>query len=346
MTTLSPPEGGSRIPPEHGPSTSRRVVIGVLVLAFLLVLGVGLMLLLRRQSGPAGAGLSGQPRPERGGHHPGAYPVTGDLGTGHVGRAADVRGRARGRGDGRVADGGVRRPLRQPGRGGPGFRGVVRRTVATGRALLTDGTTVTLRRLGPGDRAAVARLHDELPLDDHYLRFFTGSRAGDGGVTDRVVANDVVAVGAWRGEQLLGVAHYRIEPEGTDPEIAMVVAHPDQGHGVPAARAARRRRQGAGCDGAERGGARREPPDDAGAARQRAAADVGARRVGASPRAARAARARRHAGRPLPRRRRHQVNLQLPAQHGEVHTACVGWTSRSGLTLTSAPAPRKGHAGA
>ena len=232
MTTLSPPEGGSRIPPEHGPSTSRRVVIGVLVLAFLLVLGVGLMLLLRRQSGPAGAGLSGQPRPERGGHHPGAYPVTGDLGTGHVGRAADVRGRARGRGDGRVADGGVRRPLRQPGRGGPGFRGVVRRTVATGRALLTDGTTVTLRRLGPGDRAAVARLHDELPLDDHYLRFFTGSRAGDGGVTDRVVANDVVAVGAWRGEQLLGVAHYRIEPEGTDPEIAMVVAHPDQGHGV------------------------------------------------------------------------------------------------------------------
>ncbi|WP_037070120.1 bifunctional GNAT family N-acetyltransferase/acetate--CoA ligase family protein [Pseudonocardia acaciae] len=100
------------------------------------------------------------------------------------------------------------------------------------RALLADGTAIVVRRLGPGDRAAVEALHRDLPANDAYLRFFTVSAASPGIVADLVVRDDVVALGALRGDRLLGVAHYRREPAGRAPEIAIAVAHDAQHRGV------------------------------------------------------------------------------------------------------------------
>ena len=77
------------------------------------------------------------------------------------------------------------------------------------RTLLADGTVVLVRRLDPADREAVLRLHTELPLDDRYLRFFSAGTAGFDQLADLVVSDASVAVGAFRHDELVGVAHYR-----------------------------------------------------------------------------------------------------------------------------------------
>lgn len=98
---------------------------------------------------------------------------------------------------------------------------------AGSRVLLTDGSTALIRRLDRGDRAAVDALHQSLPVDDRYLRFFSVSTVGPRMIADVIVADDETAVGAFRGDRLLGVAHFRHEPPGTDPEFAIAVAHAD-----------------------------------------------------------------------------------------------------------------------
>ena len=100
------------------------------------------------------------------------------------------------------------------------------------RTLLADGTVVLVRRLDPADREAVLRLHTELPLDDRYLRFFSVGTAGFEQLADLVVSDASVAVGAFRHDELVGVAHYRREPSGTPPEVAVVVRHDQQHRGV------------------------------------------------------------------------------------------------------------------
>ena len=100
------------------------------------------------------------------------------------------------------------------------------------RALLADGAGVVLRRLAAADGPAVDALHRDLPRDDRYLRFFTVSRFGAERVADVVVAPDSTAVGAFRGDRLVGVAHYRHEPAGVAPEVALAVAHAEQHRGV------------------------------------------------------------------------------------------------------------------
>jgi GNAT superfamily N-acetyltransferase len=100
------------------------------------------------------------------------------------------------------------------------------------RTLLADGTVVLVRRLDPADREAVLRLHAELPLDDRYLRFFSAGTAGFEQLADLVVSDASVAVGAFRHDELVGVAHYRREPSGTPPEVAVVVRHDQQHRGV------------------------------------------------------------------------------------------------------------------
>ena len=47
------------------------------------------------------------------------------------------------------------------------------------KALLADGSQVTVRLLGPGDLDQVDALHARLPTNDHYLRFFGMSRVVD-----------------------------------------------------------------------------------------------------------------------------------------------------------------------
>src|SRR5690349_1689925 len=100
------------------------------------------------------------------------------------------------------------------------------------RTLLADGSAVVVRRLGAGDREAVLRLHAELPPDDRYLRFFSAGTAMFEQLADLVVGDAAVAVGAFRSDELVGVAHYRREPAGTPPEVAVVVRHDQQHKGV------------------------------------------------------------------------------------------------------------------
>lgn len=104
--------------------------------------------------------------------------------------------------------------------------------IAGHRTLLADGTPVLVRRLRPADREAVLRLHVELPVDDRYLRFFSAGTAQFEELADLVVSDASVAVGAFRADELIGVAHYRREPVGTAPEIAAVVRHDQQNKGI------------------------------------------------------------------------------------------------------------------
>ena len=100
------------------------------------------------------------------------------------------------------------------------------------RALLADGSVVVVRRLGPADLPAVRRLHEEMPLDDRYLRFFTVSRTAADHVADSIVGAPALAVGAFRAGRLLGVAHCRARPGSPDQDLAVVVARPEQARGV------------------------------------------------------------------------------------------------------------------
>lgn len=98
------------------------------------------------------------------------------------------------------------------------------------RCLLTDGSVVHVRELRAADRDAVTALHRDLPEEDHYPRFLAG--ATDARIADGVLAPGAVTVGAFRNGALLGVAHYRPEPDGRDPELVVAVARPERGRGV------------------------------------------------------------------------------------------------------------------
>ncbi|TMQ90516.1 GNAT family N-acetyltransferase [Actinomadura soli] len=94
-------------------------------------------------------------------------------------------------------------------------------------ALLTDGTQTEIRRLGDADREAVRELHSALSEESLYLRFFGINRAMAAQVAARVCrsdGDDHAALGAWLGEELIGVAEY--EPTGVpgEAEVAMAVA--------------------------------------------------------------------------------------------------------------------------
>ncbi|CCH32899.1 GNAT family N-acetyltransferase [Actinosynnema sp. NPDC047251] len=102
------------------------------------------------------------------------------------------------------------------------------------RALLADGTVVGLRVLGPTDADALLALHRGLPLDDRYSRFFSASPRGLDDFVGRVTSVDEprhVAVGAFVGDELVGTASY-VVISGDVAEVALVVAHDRQSHGV------------------------------------------------------------------------------------------------------------------
>ncbi|MGH4011492.1 MAG: GNAT family N-acetyltransferase [Pseudonocardiaceae bacterium] len=102
-------------------------------------------------------------------------------------------------------------------------------------ALLTDGRVVSIRRLGGSDRAAVLRLHEQLPERDRYLRFFTLGVAGLGAFVTRLTTVDDVhrgALGAFADDELVGVVHYEVLDDPAEAEVALVVNHDVQAHGV------------------------------------------------------------------------------------------------------------------
>jgi acyl-CoA synthetase (NDP forming)/GNAT superfamily N-acetyltransferase len=102
-------------------------------------------------------------------------------------------------------------------------------------ALLTDDRVASIRRLNGSDTTAVLRLHEQLPEHDRYLRFFTLGRADLAAFVERLTTVDDAhrgALGAFAGGELVGVAHYEVLDDPAEAEIALVVGHNVQAHGV------------------------------------------------------------------------------------------------------------------
>ncbi|GAA0319947.1 GNAT family N-acetyltransferase [Actinoallomurus spadix] len=102
-------------------------------------------------------------------------------------------------------------------------------------ALLIDGTAVRIRQIGPGDLAAVRDLHRGMSPDNLYLRFFGLSPRLADETSERLCrapGPDHAVLGAWLGEDLIGVANY--EPAGVPgaAEIALAVADAMHHRGV------------------------------------------------------------------------------------------------------------------
>lgn len=97
-------------------------------------------------------------------------------------------------------------------------------------ALLADGAMVTVRLLRTADLDVVVDLHRRLNERDRYLRFFTSHPANLEKLARTVV--DGPGMGAFRGDELVGVAHYRLLPAGDSAEVALAVDGTAQAHGV------------------------------------------------------------------------------------------------------------------
>lgn len=97
------------------------------------------------------------------------------------------------------------------------------------QSLLSDGTTVSVRRLGAGDHEAVLRLHAErMSPDSQRLRFFAMSKRAPALTADRLCAPEregFLALGAFADKDLVGVVEYDVDPQRpTVGEIAVAVA--------------------------------------------------------------------------------------------------------------------------
>ncbi|MFE0020844.1 GNAT family N-acetyltransferase [Amycolatopsis sp. NPDC059021] len=97
-------------------------------------------------------------------------------------------------------------------------------------ALLADGTVVTVRPLAEADTDAVLALHRGLSERDRYLRFFTTRPAGVAGLAHTIVTG--TGLGAFRGDRLIGVAHYAMLGDAETAEMAVVIDETAQAHGV------------------------------------------------------------------------------------------------------------------
>jgi acyl-CoA synthetase (NDP forming)/RimJ/RimL family protein N-acetyltransferase len=99
-------------------------------------------------------------------------------------------------------------------------------------ALLTDGSTVLIRAAGPADAEAVRAMHAALSPSNQYLRFFSLSPRNADTEARRVTREpgpDHIALLAWLGDRLVGVASYEPAPEPGVAEVAFAV--PDDMHG-------------------------------------------------------------------------------------------------------------------
>ncbi|MEV6233244.1 bifunctional GNAT family N-acetyltransferase/acetate--CoA ligase family protein [Saccharopolyspora shandongensis] len=103
------------------------------------------------------------------------------------------------------------------------------------RAVLADGSVVTVRPLAAGDLAELERLHETLSPEDRYFRFFGApSDSAVARLLRRLVEPDgahVLALGVFTGEHLIGVGHFEVlMPEVA--EVAFLVEHAKHARGV------------------------------------------------------------------------------------------------------------------
>jgi len=105
---------------------------------------------------------------------------------------------------------------------------------ASAYALLSDGTTIEIRAATPGDLTMVRLMHEAMSPDNAYLRFFGISKLSAEREATRVcrpAAPDRVALLAFKGRELVGVATYEITKDA-DAEIAFAVSDEMHGRGV------------------------------------------------------------------------------------------------------------------
>ena len=102
---------------------------------------------------------------------------------------------------------------------------------AIARALLADGSVVGVRQLGPADVDQAVRLHATLPERDQYTRFFTVHPTGLRRLIDRIVSGGD-SIGAFIGDDLVGMASFAVLSDPAEAEVALVVEHRRQAHGV------------------------------------------------------------------------------------------------------------------
>ncbi len=102
-------------------------------------------------------------------------------------------------------------------------------------ALLTDGATVRIRPAIPEDADAVRAMHAEMSEDNSYLRFFSLSPLNADREARRIcraAGPDHLALLAWSGDALAGVASYEVIDRPRVAEVAFSVADEMHGHGI------------------------------------------------------------------------------------------------------------------
>lgn len=104
----------------------------------------------------------------------------------------------------------------------------------TTTTTLTDGESVTIRRLTADDYDGVIALALGLSEDERYLRFFTGhpTYVGEWALSLTAPTTGVMALGAFETGELIGVANYSELSESGCAEIAVIVAHEQHERGV------------------------------------------------------------------------------------------------------------------
>ncbi|MDP9406012.1 MAG: GNAT family N-acetyltransferase, partial [Actinomycetota bacterium] len=101
-------------------------------------------------------------------------------------------------------------------------------------AVLSDGGTVHLRPIRPGDADLLREFHGRLSPDTVYNRFFTLLRALPARDVERFTTvdhDDRVAVVALLQGQIVGVCRYDRRPGTAEAEVAIVVEDAHQGRG-------------------------------------------------------------------------------------------------------------------
>ncbi|MGY2061232.1 N-acetyltransferase family protein [Nocardia gipuzkoensis] len=93
---------------------------------------------------------------------------------------------------------------------------------------------ITFRRLGPDDVGAVRDLHTGLDERESYFRFFGPLPTKLGAMATALAQSDPAhcAVGAYRGDHLVGMANFIALDRRPDAEAALVVTHDEQDHGI------------------------------------------------------------------------------------------------------------------
>ena len=109
------------------------------------------------------------------------------------------------------------------------------RATAGAYALLVDGSTVCIRPAAHGDADAVRAMHASMSPDNMYMRFFSSNPANADHEAERVcraAGPDHMALLAWSGDTVVGVASYEVTGRPHEAEVAFAVADQMHGHGI------------------------------------------------------------------------------------------------------------------